>query len=223
LVIAKRPKIRLADFGWPVAILASGNTSSKRLGAADDTMTANGATILDYRQACAKCRDWCEEEAAPVEATVATAMTAYFAELRQRGKSTGFAEKRYAHDIAPTLGNVRLSDLTTDRLQTWLYSLANRPRHARGTHGKPSRPMASVALDGSRKRQNSANRTWGILRAALNHAGLKLEGKKVKAFVNVDAPKVRFFDDDELARLLAVIDGDFRLLVLAGLQYRMPL
>ena len=58
-----------------------------------------------------------KKETTPVEATVATAMAAYFAERRKAGKSTIFAEKRYAHDIAPALGNVRLSDLTTDRLK----------------------------------------------------------------------------------------------------------
>jgi hypothetical protein len=104
----------------------------KALGAADDTMTANGTTILDYRQACVKCRQWCEDEAAPVEATVASAMAAYFVDRRKEGKSTAFAEKRYAHDIAPTLGSVKLSDLTTKRLKDWLTGLANRPRHARG-------------------------------------------------------------------------------------------
>lgn len=191
----------------------------KSLGTADDTMTANGVAILDYRQACAKCRDWCEQETTPVEATVATAMAAYFAERRKAGKSTIFAEKRYAHDIAPALGNVRLSDLTTDRLQNWLYGLANRPRHARGIGGRKSKPITAMPPeDAQRKRQNSSNRTWGILRAALNHVGLKLEGKKVKAFADVGAPKVRFFDDDEIARLLAVTEGDFKLLISSALH-----
>ncbi len=123
-------------------------------------MSANGVAILDYRQACAKCRDWCEEATTPVEATVASAFAAYVAALRQRGKSTDFAETRYAHDIGPALGSVKLSDLTTARLQSWLASLANRPRHARGAGGRKSKPIVIAAPpeDAQRKRQKELAR-----------------------------------------------------------------
>ncbi|HEY8007141.1 MAG TPA: site-specific integrase, partial [Methylocella sp.] len=144
---------------------------------------------------------------------------AYLVALRKGGKATDHAETRDAHDIGPVLGNVRLSDLNTDRLQSWLYNLANRPRHARGKgKGGKSKPIASVPPDAARKRKNSANRTWGVLRAALNHAGWKHDGKPVKPFQNVDAPKIRFLDNAEIEKLLAVIDGDFRNLVSAALH-----
>lgn len=197
----------------------------QKLATADDTVSANGSTVLDFRQASAKARQWFEEESAPVEATVASAFAAYVVNLREREKPTDFAETRYAHDIGPALGSVKLSDLNTKRLQSWLSDLAKRPRHARGAGGRKSKPITAPAPeDAERKRQNSANRTWGLLRAALNLAfdagtiGSNSEWKRVKAFSHVDAPRIKYFDDNEIAKFLAVISGDFKNLVLAALH-----
>jgi integrase len=218
---AKNPP---AGFWTARRYLGDRKYEQQKLATADDTVSANGVSILDYRQACSKCRTWFEDSSAPIAPTITTAFEGYVATLRQRGKSTSYAIRRFDHDIGPTLGNIKLSDLTTARLQSWLASLAQRPRHARGKGGKPSKPMAFAAPDGSRKRQNSANRVWGLLRASLNHAFLggiidsNREWKRVKPFADASAPKIRFFDDDEIARLLAVIDGDFKLLVLAALH-----
>ena len=215
----------LAGFWTARRYLGDRKYEQQKLATADDTVSANGVLILDYRQACAKARQWFEDSSAPVEATVASAFAAYVAALRQRGKSTSYAEKRFAHDIGPVLGNIKLSDLTTTHLQSWLSNLANRCRHSRGKHGGASKPMAcATPNDGVRKRQNSANRVWGLLRAALNHAFLagtidsNLEWKRVKPFNSASAPKVRFFDDAEIEKLLAVVEGDFKTLVLAALH-----
>ena len=56
-------------------------------------------------------------------------------------------------------------------LRKWLAKLAKALPRART---KPGKPQQHRAFDGSdeaiRRRKSSANRTWTILRAALNHA-----------------------------------------------------
>ena len=150
------------------------------------------------------------------------ALREYFAALRARGKVTAPDERRADHDIVSSLGTIKLADLTTHRLETWLTDLAARHRHTRGAGGASSKP-AAIPADARRRRMASANRTWTILRAALNAAFRRGEvasdaaWRRVKPFRGADFPKVRFFDRDELARLLGVIEGDFANLFRAAL------
>lgn len=75
-----------------------------------------------------------------------------------------------------------------------------------------------------RARRSSANRTWTILRAALNHAfqngkaASDLAWRKVKPFKNVDAARLRYLTIAEAKRLINASDKEFRLLVQAALQ-----
>ena len=66
-----------------------------KLGLADDMIAADGTIVLDYTQALKACQGWFEGATAPVEATVASAMQAYFAELRQRGQSPLYAQRKF--------------------------------------------------------------------------------------------------------------------------------
>src|SRR5262249_30811613 len=70
----------------------------------------------------------------------------------------------------------------------------------------------------------SANRTWTILRAALNHAfhDGKIESdiawRKVKPFGNVDSARIRYLTIAEAKRLINACDPEFRPLVQAALN-----
>src|SRR5262249_15342312 len=78
--------------------------------------------------------------------------------------------------------------------------------------------------DGRRARRASANRTWTILRAALNHAFHEgkvesdLAWRKVKPFKQVDAARVRYLTVAEAKRLINASDVEFRPLLQAALQ-----
>jgi integrase len=75
-----------------------------------------------------------------------------------------------------------------------------------------------------RRRRASANRIFGILKAALNlafregHAASDEAWRRVKPFRQANAPKVRYLTHTETRRLVNTCDPDFRPLV----QYRLP-
>ena len=110
-------------------------------------------------------------------------------------------------------------------LRQWLAKLAKALPRART---KPGKPQQHRAFDGSeeaiRRRKSSANRTWTILRAALNHAfrddlvASDAAWRKVKPFKGVDAARVRYLTVAEARRLINASDPEFRPLVQAALQ-----
>src|SRR5262249_7486215 len=73
-------------------------------------------------------------------------------------------------------------------------------------------------------RRASTNRTWTVLRAALNHAfhDGKIESdaawRKVKPYKGVDAARIRYLTVAEAVRLIGAADPEFRPLVQAALQ-----
>src|SRR6185437_16606643 len=75
-----------------------------------------------------------------------------------------------------------------------------------------------------RKRQASANRCLGLLKAALNLAWRekKLESndawQRVELFRGVDIPRARYLSVPEAQRLINAAQGDFRVLVQVALQ-----
>ena len=110
-------------------------------------------------------------------------------------------------------------------LRKWLAKLAKALPRART---KPGKPQQHRAFDGSdeaiRRRKSSANRTWTILRAALNHAfredlvASDTAWRKVKPFKGVDAARVSYLTVEQARRLVNATDPEFRPLVQAALQ-----
>ena len=102
-----------------------------------------------------------------------------------------------------------MASLTTAVLRKWLAKLAKALPRART---KPGKPQQHRAFDGSeeaiRRRKSSANRTWTILRAALNHAfrddlvASDAAWRKVKPFKGVDAARVRYLTVEQARRLV---------------------
>ena len=136
---------------------------------------------------------------------------------------------RGAAHILPPLGDVRISELMPERLRRWLGALAtapaqSRPKRDRQGNSKPRYRAAPEGDDGRRARRASANRTWTILRAALNHAFHEgkvesdLAWRKVKPFKQVDAARVRYLTVAEAKRLINASDVEFRPLLQAALQ-----
>ena len=153
------------------------------------------------------------------------AVESYLEFLEAHGKSAVDARHRANAHICPTLGDIEVSSLTMAVLRKWLAKLAKTLPRART---KPGEPQQHRAFDGSdeaiRRRKSSANRTWTILRAALNHAfrdGLVASDgawRKVKSFKSVDAARVRYLTVDEARRLVNAGDSEFRILVQAARQ-----
>ena len=202
----------------------------EKIATADDYSDADGTIILSFAQAQDKARTRMVRRAQSVNGiagplTVRVAVESYLEFLEAHDKSAVDARHRANAHICPTLGDIEVSSLTMAVLRKWLVKLAKTLPRART---KPGEPQQHRAFDGSdeaiRRRKSSANRTWTILRAALNHAfrdGLVASDgawRKVKSFKSVDAARVRYLTVDEARRLVNASDSEFRILVQAALQ-----
>ena len=202
-----------------------------RLAAADDLSDADGATILTYWQAVDAVRKRLAEQGRAVSEgvkrlTVADALDSYISAIEAEGRAAHtLRDARYRDHalIRPTLGKLPVVGLTTDRLRRWRDDLAKAKPRLRTKNGEKQKHRDVAGDDAKRARRSTANRTWAILRAALNHAFN--DGKvpsdhawrKVKPFKKVDSARVRYLTVAEAKRLINACDPDFRLLVRAAL------
>jgi integrase len=197
---------------------------------ADDFEEPNGVTVLSFAQA--------QQQAARIKQvksdhavgpyTVAAAMEDYFTYLAADGRAAHSiydGRRRDQAFIRPALGNVRLSALTTERLRRWRDELARAAPRLRTSKGDDQKHREPASTDDARRaRRATANRTWTILRAALNHAFRdgKIESdlawRKVKPFRAVDAARLRYLSIPEAKRLINACDPALRPLVQAALQ-----
>jgi integrase len=202
----------------------------EKIGTADDFSDADGTIILSFAQAQDKARVHMVRRAqssngAAGPLTIKAAVESYLEFLDSHGKSAVDARHRANAHVYPTLGDIEVASLTTAILRKWLSKLAKAPPRART---KPGKPQQHRRFDGSedaiRRRKSSANRTWTILRAALNHAfrddlvASDAAWRKVKSFKGVDAARVRYLTVEQAKRFVNVSDSDFRPLVQAALQ-----
>jgi integrase len=199
------------------------------IGTADDHSPPDGTEILDFYQAQrrARERDSCARggSAAHAPLTVAGVLEAYFERLEHEGsRSILDAKKRAALHILPSLGDIRVAELTRERTGKWLKHVSESPRHVRGKSGEKCRPLAAPTSEEDRRRRKAtANRTLTILRAALNQAFR--EGKidsdsawrAVKPFREVERVRLRYFSRDEVRRFINASSSAFRDLAHAAL------
>jgi integrase len=199
------------------------------LALADDFHDANGDTVLSFSEAQARAVE--RENAKAVmdskPLTVAGAMDRYFEFLEGDGRSpASIADVRYrdAAFIRRKLGREDVANLTADRLRRWRDDLAQQPPRLRTRKGQPQKHRDVADDDARRARRATANRTWTVFRAALNHAFhdgkvvTDLAWRKVKPFRSVDAARIRYLTVAEAKRLINACDPDFRLLVEGALQ-----
>jgi integrase len=152
--------------------------------------------------------------------TVGDALADYIADLRtERPASADHVQGIAARSILPALGAKRLAALTTEELTAWRNGLAE--QSAYGAHRPP--PQSE---DKKRARRASANRFFGILRAALNKAfvtGLVASDtswRRVKPLKKTTSARVTLLTHEQVRRLINAADAQsgFRNLVIAGLQ-----
>ena len=196
---------------------------------ADDREDADGVEILSYNQAQERARMYArgrrERENGLAPISVGDVLDAYLANAEaEHSKSIIDSRNRIENHIRPTFGETLALDLTAEAIQKWLKGLAESGRNVRGKKGKPARVLAKPkSEDEKRRRRASANRTFTILRAALNQAfragkvGSDVAWRTVKPFRETDAPRVRYFTKDEVRRLVNAAQGEFRTLVNAAL------
>jgi integrase len=196
---------------------------------ADDYEEPNGVTILSFAQAQQQIvRSKRATEPATGPYTVADALDDYFRFLGSDGRpkhAVYDAQRRAEAFIRPQLGGVKLIGLTTDRLLRWREERARSARRLRTREGGEQKHSEPAATDDARRaRRATANRTWTVLRAALNFAfrNGKVESdlvwRKIKPFRSVDAARVQYLSMKQAQRLINACDPDFRPLVEAALQ-----
>jgi len=202
----------------------------EKIGVADDFSDSDGTIILSFAQAQDKARTRMVLRAQSADGiagplTVRAAVEGYLEFLEAHGKSAVDARHRANAHICPKLGDLEVSSLTPTMLRKWLANLARALPRART---KPGKLQQHRAFDGSdeaiRRRKSSANRTWTILRAALNHAFRDelvvsdAAWRKVKSFKDVDAARVRYLTVEQARRFLNAADSEVLPLAQAALQ-----
>jgi integrase len=193
---------------------------------ADDYTEADGERILTFAQAQQRAKG-VRGVRAVGPYTVAAALDDYLRLLESDGRSRhAVQDARYRIEalIRPRLGNVKVAALTAERLRRWRDEIAGTAARLRTRNGEQQKYRETIGDDAGRARRATANRTWTVLRAALNHAfhdgkaESDLAWRKVKPFRSVDAARLRYLTIAEAKRLLNGCDSEFRPLMQAALQ-----
>jgi integrase len=205
-----------------------------RIGAADDTLEADGVSVLDYWQAQEHARRWADRQRQITEGrlrdgpyTVADAVKDYLGEISAEKSPAAVRGAKYVFDawILPELGSIQIEKLTTDRLNRWRNKIATQPKRVRSkrTASEPATRETPDDDDARRARKASANRILTMLKAALNRAfhadrvASDSAWRKVRPFKRVDEAVVHYISVTECRRLVGVCPPDFRKLVQAAL------
>jgi len=210
------------------------------LGAVDDTLDANGADVLSYRQAQDEAVRWFSLKVKELRGDVIAHdgpyrvrdACAHYLEVYQagrtakgNGRNADRVEPTINAHILPTLGDVEVSRLPKRRLQDWLNTVAETPPRVRTKTGEtPRYREINQTPDARRRRRSTANRILTVLKAVLNHAfreGLVPSDdawRLVSLFRGTDSARVRYLTDAESLRLVAATDDEFRPLILAALH-----
>lgn len=203
----------------------SGGYNKTTLGEADDSSDANGVSILDYRQAQDKAREWLRtvEGGVLVKAsyTVGDALDDYVKAFT--GKDLVNTKRRVEQFVRPALGDVKLSRLTASQVRDFLHDRANTPARLRTKKGNEQQFRPLKTTEEKRKRRATANRDLTVLKAALNLAyangriGTDNAWRMVKPFKNADGVRLRYLADDESRRIVNATGDDFRPILQASL------
>ena len=212
----------------------NGVYATEAIGAADDTLEADGVSVFDYWQAQERARRWADRQRQIAEGrlrdgpyTVADAVADYLGEIAAEKSPAALQGAKYVFDawILPELGSIRIEKLTTDRLNLWRNKMATQPKRVRSkrTATEPATRATVDDEDARRARKATANRILTMLKAALNRAfhadrvSSDSAWRKVKPFRKVDEAVVRYLSPAEARRLVRACPEDFQKLVQAAL------
>jgi len=182
------------------------------LGQADDGIDADGQTVFTWAQALAISLGVNRPTLTASDAyTVNDALTAYWGARRAASPSASIETDKYkaAAHIVPKLGNKDVNEITTSEFRKFRDGLV-----------KPSDDPEVM-----RRRQDTANRIWSILRAALNlahgdeqeYAKQPERWRRVKPFKDTDRARTRFLSAAEAQRALNAMDPAMRALARGSL------
>jgi len=196
------------------------------LGRADDVREADGVAVLSFEEAAAKARALVDAPAAAVKRlTVRGALERYIKFKQSTGAPVQDVVSRGTAHILPALGDSVVSELTAEKLRTWLAALARSPAQSRPKAGRVKYRAEPKGDEAVRARRASANRVLTMLKAALNHAydeghvaNRDAWGRKLKPFRDVEVARVRYLKVPEAQRLINACGADFRPLVRGALE-----
>jgi integrase len=198
------------------------------LGIADDYTDADGAAILNFSQAQNAARALFQRNAQAKAGigpyTVAAAMADYAQRLAHEGKDARDSQWRIDAHIIPKLGHIECNKLTAAKIRSWMAAITSTPGRLRPKDGKPQhRKFDSSNEEDVRRRRNTANRIFAILRRGLNQGfeegriASKDEWTRVKPFKGVNVARDRFLSVAEAQRLINSCCLEFRPMVQAAL------
>jgi integrase len=155
---------------------------------------------------------------------VSRAITDYLSWMEKHKRSAAVSRYKAKAHILPTLGDVPVEELTTARIRRWLDSIAEAPARLRTGKGKAQKHREAPGDDNAKRaRRATANRSFTVLRGALNMAWRERKvasdaaWRPVKPLPRVDARRDRYLSADECRRLLNACSVDFRNIVRAAL------
>jgi len=212
----------------------NGTYVTEAIGAADDTLAADGVKVFDYWQAQDHAKRWADRQQQIAEGrlrdgpySVADAVKDYLGEIAAEKSPAAVQGAKYVFDawIMPELGAIEVEKLTADRLNRWRNKIATQPKRVRSkrTASKPATRETADDDDARRARKATANRILTMLKAALNRAfhGDRVSSdsawRKVRPFKRVDEAVVRYISITECRHLVNACSPDFQKLVQAAL------
>ena len=194
---------------------------------ADDYADADVIKILSFKQAQDAARKWF----ARIQQGGGQEVVHYYVSNALDDYLNGFLGKdlqntrlRIEAIVRPQLGQYDVTRLTPRIITDWHLALAKTPARLRTAVGAAQnfRPTADTS-DARRSRRSSANRILTILKAALNVAYRNEKvaddhaWRRVKPFAKIDAPRLRYLDENESRRLVTGCNENFRPMVKAAL------
>ena len=202
-------------------------------GTADDLagLVADGVNVLSYDQAFDLAGHFDPDADAehPAEAVTVNHLCDAYIEATEPDRTEHAAkEARYTinRHIRPSLGDIKVSMLTTQRIRQWRNDIAASPAHIRsGKDGDQRFKDEAKTDDAKRARKATANRILSKLKAVLNfgfNEGLvacsDAAWRRAKPFKSVEKARQRYLDKAEAKRLLNATSGDFQALVTLALH-----
>jgi integrase len=195
---------------WWLREYRDGRYYKRQIGQADDGIDADGQTVFTWAQALAISLGVNRPTIAASDAhTVNDALTAYWGARRAKSPAASIKTDQYkaAAHIVPKLGTMDVNEISAAALRKFRDELV-----------KPSEDAEVM-----RRRQDTVNRVWSILRAALNlahehgNAQQPERWRSIKPFRNTDRPRTRFLSAAEAQRVLNAMDPDMRALARGAL------